>query len=238
MKTDVDSLKIDIHNFLSRSSGSLINKCFAVYSRIIKADSLSEQVDLFKYTCEFFGTRKATEEINTPQLVTEERRQELILNYGKYVNGLIDYTIKQKMDEDKYYGVLWESIFVDKLVLNDDEKKAFALYYILIDKRIPYFKLGESVAMSNEDYAELINKLTIKRQKIRFVLSSPMASRTERAGYLLEILDEYSGSPKERAVLMAYIIDSLRKKSSDIERQNPELLLSMLLEQLRGNSNE
>ena len=212
MDMNTDELKLSIFDVISRMDGEPINKCYAIYSRIIEADSIEEQADLFKYACEVYGTKKSTKELKVPCLINEEEEETLERNFGKYVNGVLDNFLRRNLSELDFYSGLWNMIISDQYVLINENEKVFALYYIFIDKRIPYFQLGESVKMSNEEYKETSERLASKKCKIRFILSIPINSKTERAGYLLDLLDEYVEFPKERAVLMAYLVESLKKQ--------------------------
>ena len=220
---NVDELKVEIFDLLSRADGTTIDKSYAIYSRIMKVESQDEQTDLFKYACEFFGTKKSTKELKIPNIITDEEKDELEKALGKYVNGILDHYLRRNLSEIDFYSGLWKSLIKSDEILEDEKDIAFAIYYILIDKRIPYFQLGTSVMMSNEKYREISERLTNKKHKIRFILSIPIDSKTERSGYLLELLDEYSEAPEERAVLMSYLIDSVKKQKSSTSSMISEL---------------
>ena len=208
----VDELKVEIFDVISRSDGEAINKCYAIFSRIIKASSIEDQADLFKFACEYYGTKKSTKDLKLPSVIDDEKRDELERHLGKYVNGVLDTFLRRNLNEMEFYSSLWKQIISDPLILLDETEKVFALYYILIDRRIPYFQLGKSIEMSNEEYKTIMDRLTLVKHKIRFVLSIPIKTKTERAGYLLALLDDYKDSPKERAVIMSYLIDSIKKQ--------------------------
>ena len=208
----VDALKLSIYDVVSQADGEPINRCYAIYSRILEASKLDEQAELFKYACEVYGTKKSTKEINPPCLISDDELKSLEKDFGKYVNGILDNFLRRNLSEWDFYVNLWNMIASDKYVLIEEKARVFALYYILIDKRIPYFQLGESIKMSNDEYKEIAERLLSKRNKLRFILSIPIDTKTERAGYLLDLLDEYISLPKERAVLMSYLVESLKKQ--------------------------
>lgn len=234
---NVDEIKIEIFNFLSHADGATIDKCYAIFSRIIKGETLEQQAELFKYACETFGTKQSTKELIVEGVIDEEEKELLIEKLGKYVNGLLDNFLRRNIKEFDFYQGLWEAIITDKLVLKDEIDKVFAVYYILIDSRIPYFRLGESIPMTTEKLNEYLRDLTSYRQKIRFILSVPIDSKTERAGFLLEVLDEFQKSPEERAALMVYLMEALKKKKVDARTllgggSNRDQILSSILENI------
>lgn len=234
---NIDELKIEIFNFLSRADGTSIDKCYAIYSRIVKGETLDEQAELFKYACETYGTKRSTKELKIESIISDSESDALEDRLGKYVNGLLDNFLRRNIQEYDFYHGLWEAIASDKLILQDENDKVFATYYILIDTRIPYFRLGKSIEMSSDRLNEYLRDLITYRQKIRFILSIPIPSKTERAGYLLEVLDEFQKSPNERAALMVYLMENLKKKKRSINSLPNELidntkLLSSLFEGL------
>lgn len=233
----IDELKIDIFNLLSRADGKSIDKCYGIYSRIIKGETLDDQAELFKYACEAYGTNTSTKELKIESVISDAEKEDSESRLGKYVNGLLDNFLRRNIQEYDFYRGLWEAIANDRLILESENDKAFAVYYILIDSRIPYFRLGTSIEMSTEQLNSYLRDLTPYRQKIRFILSVPIPSKTERAGYLLEVLDEFQKTPNERAALMVYLMENLKKKNSSISSLSSEFLgtsrlLSSLIEEL------
>lgn len=226
---NLDNLKVDIYNVVSRADGDAINKSYAIYSRIIMASSMEDQVDLFKFACENYGTIQSTNENKLPTLIDKEEKTILVKNLGKFVNGILDALLRMNLTEKEFYLSLWKQISSKSFILSDEKKKVFALYYILIDNRIPYFQLGESIVMSDEEYSALYDQLTTDLNKIRFILYSPLEQKTEQAGHLLTVLDEYEDKPKERAILMAFVI-GITKKMSELSTSRKRHLSEELSE--------
>jgi len=72
-------------------------------------------------------------------------------------------------------------------VFQTDYERAFALYWILIDKRTPYFRLSEGLKMTQEDWDAIGKTLVTEQARVRFILSSieRFDQRSEEADLLL-----------------------------------------------------
>ena len=70
----------------------------------------------------------------------------------------------------------------------DHAAKTFAFYYILIDRRIPYFELTEGYLMENDAFKRLYHDYAEEVCKIRYILSTDMKQKTERASLVLKEL--------------------------------------------------
>ena len=138
-------------------------------------------------------------------IISEETAKILHRQYSEVVDALFEQVLDQNLPEDQFYSKIWKMIS-ESPSFEDNNAKAFALYYIWIDARIPYFQLENGLAMSNNEFRELSESLISSIQKARFIMhTSLFKQRTSRASVLLNLLDNFSDE-KERAVLMAHII--------------------------------
>lgn len=207
-----------IFDFLQKYDGDVFDQCDILFKMISSGDP-EQQGILFQYVCEIFGTVKTYGKESV--LVSEYNAQKdrLEEQYGDIVNSLIKTYCQQNDDEDIFYRTLW-SLINESLIFDTEAKKIFALYFILIDKRIPYFKIDEALlySMSNGRFSELLQKTARERQKIRFILKADFAQRSERASVLLNefgfqlptsddpnVIDEY----EMRLMQMVYILQEM-----------------------------
>lgn len=70
--------KIEIFNCLSHAEGATIDKCYAVYSRIIKGETLEQQAEHFKCAYVTFGTKQSTKELIVDSIIGEQERETLL----------------------------------------------------------------------------------------------------------------------------------------------------------------
>lgn len=214
----LNNSKKGILSFLQNSDGEIFDKCDILFKMISAVDP-EQQSELFQYVCEIFGTVKSYGKESIPVSEYNAQKDRLEEQYGDIVNSLIKTYCQQNEDENIFYYTLW-SLINESLIFNTDAKKIFALYFVLIDKRIPYFKIDESLlySMSNERFSELLQKTAREGQRIRFILKADVSQRSERAAILLnefgirlptsddqKEIDEY----EMRLMQMVYILQEM-----------------------------
>jgi len=124
---------------------------------------------------------------------------------GPHVDSTLDRLVRRNLKEADFYSFVWDYL-TGEFPFTDESERSFALFWILIDKRIPYFHLPpeQGVEMSNEDYEALGKKLREPLGRIRFMQSCGLRQRTQVASHILSVLDQYNGL--DRVVLMAHAI--------------------------------
>ena len=174
-----------ILSFLQDVSGQPFDICDVLF-KMLSASDPSQQVDLFQYICETFGTIKSNEKMPIPISPYSAQKDRLEEQYGDIVNSIIKTYGQQNSEECDFYHSLW-LLINESLLFDTDAKKVFAFYYILIDKRIPYFKIDDSLlySMSNNRFSELLQMTAREGQRIRFILKADISQKSERAAILL-----------------------------------------------------
>ena len=97
------------------------------------------------------------------------------------------------------------------MLFDSKNVKIYALGRIWSDARIPYFWVKDGLKMSNEEFIAIIERKKELLQEANFVLNCKYEQRTETGSLLLDIL-ERCDDDKEKAVVMAGILDFLEKK--------------------------
>ena len=177
-----------MYDFLKNVEGQTFDICAELY-KMISASEPTQQDKLFQYVCITFGTIKSNEKFSVPISPFSAQKERLEEQYGDVVNSIIKTFIQQNSEENDFYHSVWLMIN-ESLLFDTEAKRAFAFYYTLIDKRIPYFKIDETLlySMSNERFSELRQKTAHDRQRIRFIIRSAISQKTERAAILLNEL--------------------------------------------------
>ena len=181
----LDMAKKGVLSFLETADGDTFDKCDILFQMISSID-FDLQCELFQYVCEIFGTIKSYGKETIPISTYSAQKDRLEEQYGDIINSLIKTYSQENNEEQVFYHTLW-SLIAESLLFNTDAKKIFALYYILIDKRIPYFKIDDSLlySMSNDRFAELLKQTAHEGQRIRFILKTDFSQKTEKAAVLL-----------------------------------------------------
>lgn len=212
----LDERREMISLLLSTYRGNFIDCCYYIYNWCAEGEyDLKEEADCLRIVCELFGTVKSVETKTISVYITDEKKDELIRRYGNLVNELLNTCIENAYvrgdSVEEFYFNLWFSICGNGLFSKIDEK-AFALYYIAIDNKVPYFYLHQGLKMENDEYAKYIEKNQASIKKIRFILSRKFSQKTEEASLLVEELESVK-TEEETIVLMATIISSLREEN-------------------------
>ena len=217
--------RLDIGEFLQSATGEEINICYYVVNSI-KEYSFDEQVQKVKDFCELYGTIKSEKTFCIDKAISEQMYDDLKTQYGRYVDNLLNTVLNKaylcEWTEEKFYSALWKSL-TNGGVLETIEEWAFGLYFIVIDRKIPYFRLTLGLKMNQERYESIIeeNKKVIK--KMQYALSFPFDEKTEEASI---ILDELEAIPEKdaRIVLLSVVISHLRKERDRAFSMLKELL--------------
>ena len=213
IQEDLDS-KSKIDKWLKSFSGKTINLCYELYNIIIRENN-DDQYELVSHICNTYGSVDSEKTIEVNEHISEKTQEELKEMYGEYVDELLKVLLKkaylQGFEEYDFYHVLWDSI-TDSKVLSDEESKVFALYYILIDRRIPYYYIKKGMLMDNGIYRKYQehNKDVIRR--LRFVLSSSYGQKTEEASIILDELTNLDNL-EDQVVVLAAVIGTLRNET-------------------------
>lgn len=204
---------------LKTYSGEIYDLCYLICEEF-QEELLDEQVISVQTLCQSFGfvTSDKSEEVNSP--ILKEDVEILKNNYGKYVNELLAATLKKgyycNWGIDEFYNALWKSICSGEIIKTLEEK-AFALYYILIDKRIPYFCLDEGIQMDNNDFKSLIKKNEEAVKKIGFILNSSFNQKTEKASLVLQEI--ISGeSYEDQLIRMVVVINAINEEKNRLRK--------------------
>lgn len=197
-----DKVKSAIEEALRVLEGEQIDICYHIYKLISSVEG--KEPELLRFFYENSEMIESSDEERVEVMFSEGERRSLEECYGKMVNGLLEATLRKKLPVEEFYQALWKAI-AENPVLEDEKEKVFAVYYIWIDVRIPYFELEQGIKMSNADFMEITKKRLEDIKRIRFIMTAPLEQKTERASLLLKMLE---GVPdeKERTVLMAQIM--------------------------------
>lgn len=211
-----------LREFLSTANGSAFNVCAQIYDIISSADS-ELQSKLFKEAAILYEDIESDESKDAPISPYESQEESLKEHYGQIVNSFIDFHTNQQYDTEEFYQNMWATI-QNEVFFPTEAGKVFSFYYVLIDKRIPYFELQQGYQMSNSAFRELRKKHWEVLQKVRYILAVRTRQKTERASLLLneigiktpesdasvEVINAY----EKQLIVMVEIIQTLDAKRS------------------------
>lgn len=189
-----------------------INYAFQLLTFILKQDK-EYQPQLLQHICEQWGMVASNESISADSRITEADYIRLRTNYGSVVDSiLISYTkqgLSGKWSREQFYEELWKIISSDVL-FPESTSKAFALFYIAIDLRTPYYNVGDGVKMNQDGFDELLSKTQEAFREFRFVEALDFDQKTEKASLILNIIKQLDDD-NQRIVLLVKIIGYYHK---------------------------
>lgn len=200
--TEKDRIQLLITELLQTSSGDQTDLAYAVYELIEQSEHFKPE--LFMFFIETSEDLDTSEEKRIEKIFSEEEKYQYARDYGKIIDGTLEALLKKHYEKEKFYQELWN--FIEENPLLDTKKlKAFALFYIWVDIRLPYYVLDDGIKMSDDDYQDICQKLSEDIKKARFILHVPTEQKTERASRIVKLLESLQDD-KEKAVLMAHIL--------------------------------
>lgn len=216
----LEEIKAKIYGAFSTCSQVDVNFAMQILELIL-AQEKAIQSKLLQYVCELWATVKSSKEIDVPEKISKVNYEKMKSLYGEAVDSaLIAYTRKGLMEgwnREEFYDYLWEFISTN-IMWSSMEEKAFALYYIAIDARTPYYNVGIGLKMSDDDYSEIQDEIFEAIREFRFIIALDFPQRTEEASLILNILNHLS-TEEQKIVLLSRIIGYYKDRINDIINQ-------------------
>lgn len=204
---------------LKTFDGEIFDLCYEICEHIYFMP-LEEQAFYVKTLCQNYGYISSDKSYEISPKATKEDISILRDNYGKYINETIAATLKKgyynNWGTDEFYNALWKSMCSNEIITTTIER-TFALYYIAIDRRVPYFRLDMGVEMDNETFKQLLKDNDEAIKKIRFIMFSDFNQKTEKASLLIdEILD--ADAAEDQIIRMVSIIEAFKEEKKHLQK--------------------
>lgn len=220
-----------LSDFLSTADGSTFNVCAGLYNIILGAEEI-QHATLFERAINLYEDVDSAKTNKVPVSPYDGQKKVLKEKYGDIVNSFIEFFVSQKDSTENFYANIWSSIQNDTF-FPTEASKVFAFYYVVIDRRVPYFELDQGYRMSNESYRKLRKKHATLLKKVRYILNTEFEQKTEQASILLQELGiampseednvEIVNAYEEKLMVMVEILNETKK---------PEVSLSTILKHM------
>ena len=188
----MDELKRLLDNFI----GEVYNLCYEII-----VDS-KDQVAAFEYVCKNLLEYPKNGTIHIKEYFSEDEFEEYESIYGDTIKGLLNTNIKKcnfgVISVEDFYKSLWESYCT---MFPTEKGKAYAFYYTVSSKSIPYQYLGKPLSMSNDQFRALTEQNKASIDKLKYIDRSRYGQRTERASLLLNCINEIEDFESKIVVL-------------------------------------
>ena len=206
------SKKID--ETLALASGEKINICH-VLLRLIDEAPEADRPSLFRHVADCFDEVDSSRDVTMDEFISKGEQEQLERRYGDVVDDMLNMLVGDNPEEGEFYSKLWN--LINNPLFGDAKTRTFAFYYVMIDKKIPYFKLDPGLRMGNEEWRTTAKALRSRRAKIRFILNREFEQRSEEADLVLREL--VAVEDNERVALMGYVIYELRDAAKSAVRR-------------------
>lgn len=192
----------DVLKLIKQYDGEIYDLCY----KILKENE--QHIEVFQYVCENLLEKPENPQIKIDRYFTKEELDEYESMYGDIVNALIGSTIKKCdygiVKPEDFYKNLWEGYSAN---LSSLKELAFAFYYTIIDKKIPYIFIGKPLSMEQTKYKEVIKRNQDYLKKIEYIFNLPYKQKTETASLILQCIDnvdDYEG----KVIVLARALDT------------------------------
>ena len=136
-----------IKKILLTSNNDSFDIAYNIYIIICAEEKKEQQFELFEFVCKNFGMEESDESTEIAHAPYKDQKESLKEKYGAILNSVLESCLKENLDEKEFYRKLWRNI-TESYFFESDAAKIFALYYTIIDKRIPYFQLDDNCKVS------------------------------------------------------------------------------------------
>lgn len=194
-----------IEQLIKNYDGKIYDLC---YKLIVESGDFKND---FQYVCENIEL-KNEQKTNKIEEYFQETEIELLKKiYANVVDGLITQNIRKAnygiVKPEQFYTMLWEDVCRN---FKEIKELAFALYWIVIDKRIPYVYIGTPLSMDNDEFKEITKANIDSIEKIKYVLRAGYSQRTEEASILLKVITDIPNY-KDQVVVFTHLISFLQE---------------------------
>ena len=194
-----------------RRTGRTIDICYELVSEIWEL-APNEQAKQVGHFCETLGAERRIS--NVKVYITDVKLDELKRRLARYVDDRLETFLmrayQKSYSKNRFYSQFWGWVLKSEM-FEEKEERAFALYDIFIDKRIPYYPLKKGLTMDEKTFDELRVKNANTIRKLRFILLNSFSQKTEEASLLLNEIQS-AESDEEKVVLLAWVLDELRRE--------------------------
>ncbi len=209
----------DVKNLLCSYRGELIDCCLYFYNSV-KEELYAQQVECFQVLCEEYGSVKSNETVILENAIPKSELDILTDQYGEYVNQVLSSLLKksyiERYSSRQFYHNLWAA-FINGGIITLEKEYAFAIYYVIIDRKIPYFFLERGLQMDDQIFESYMIENRDVIAKLRFILNHSFTQKTEEASLIVQELTRLE-TFEEQVIAMVAILSTLRDEQKRLKK--------------------
>lgn len=174
------------------------------FYKLFLSGNIAENSKLQNFILLLQWSGKSDESLIVDNLFQRDVYQKTTTDILPVVKKIVDNLVSENLDEDQFYEELFTKI-CDDILFAEEVEIICAITAVILNPKIPYFKLGKAVQMDNDKYQEISLNLHAEISKAYFVLQYGYAQKTELASQLYNIVKAQK-KDEERIVLIANIL--------------------------------
>ncbi|MFT4124896.1 MAG: hypothetical protein QM662_01545 [Gordonia sp. (in: high G+C Gram-positive bacteria)] len=129
------------------------------------------------------------------------------------VDAHLEFALDENLPVHDFYRMLDGLLDMPQFAGRDE--RILALYWLVIDKQLPYFQLADVDPIGDEQWSEGISSREDDLALTRHVFARKIPSKWAEADQLRRILASHATSDEDRNFLIAFIIDGAQARGYD-----------------------
>ena len=156
------------------------------------------------------------EQFKSDMIYSKDDYQTVLIEVYGIVKKIIDNIVCEDIEENIFYDKVWEK-FSDYILFPKEIDKVCVLCSLMLEPRIPYYRLGQALKMENDLYKDITLSIKEEISKSFYILQYGYTQKTEIASQLYKVVKCLSDENK-RIVLIAHILDFYNSQINSIRK--------------------
>lgn len=124
----------------------------------------------------------------------------------KLIDAHLDFAIESGLPVADFYRSL--DSLLDMPQFTQEEQRIVAIYWLVIDARLPYFQLPSTPAVSSEEWKAGVNQRSREFDLIKHIFARNIPEKSAEALQFRAIFDNPDNTDEDRMYLIAFMIFS------------------------------
>lgn len=202
-----------MNNYIEKMNnwdGTIIDLCYVLFEELCQSNNIIED---FQFICENYEYNKKSD--SEYKYFTEKEITSMKHIYGSFIDESINSALLVTYEEKKEllyaYKLLWSLVFENELITTT-KQKAFSLYWMLIDKRLPFQNVFNGIQFDKERFKTTAENLLPNLKRISYIIDFPFEQKTETTSLIINELQKVK-TLEEQAVLLVFAFDLYAKEN-------------------------
>lgn len=190
-------------------------RCMILYQKLLSRDEDDNYI-IFREIIEnknqiANGEKKVPDELS-------RKIDVLYVKYFSYLQELVFLLVREYYDRETFYSKLYAKVFRSDLLAKTDNEKWIMLFFLADGiKGLPYYPFKKNIDIQNEEFSEIIDKISDILDSAMSVMETRYSTRTEEVGHLYELAENLENE-KEKIVFWTVVIGmSTKIRNSDAD---------------------